>query len=253
MLETHHLMFTVPDNQLLENFVEPHNGPAAVEEQFPGPAYSETLTEETVMVKQEPNGEAYHSQSQMGADAGTDQSNLWTSAVEKSSDTSDPTVCVLLQDVKYHLSPAAAAASEQQGYTSPAKDLVFIDNKEKEDQYSVIGIQAPSSDAPAPYDQLITHEVDVNDYSATDERTHNGGVCEFNMAASGSHENNCGENSTGQNSYICSSCGQSFDSFSMFQEHQCEKIPEQAFSCEVCGKTFNQMSILKLHIRLHVK
>jgi len=112
MLETHHLMFTVPDNQLLENFVEPHNGPAAVEEQFPGPAYSETLTEETVMVKQEPNGEAYHSQSQMGADAGTDQSNLWTSAVEKSSDTSDPTVCVLLQDVKYHLSPAAAAASE---------------------------------------------------------------------------------------------------------------------------------------------
>ncbi|KAM4551457.1 uncharacterized protein PAE49_015253 [Odontesthes bonariensis] len=251
MLKTHHLMFTMPDNQLLENSVESHNGPAAAGEQFPGPAYGEVPKDETVMVKLEPNREGYHSQGQTGADAGTDQSKLWTSAAEKSSDTSDPTACV--QDVKYGLSPAAAAASEQRGYTSPANDLFFIDNKEKEDQYSVIGIQPTSSDAPAPYDQLITHGVDVNDYSATDERTHNGGACEFNMAASGSHENNCSEDSTGQSSYICSSCGQSFDSFSMFQEHQCETIPEQAFSCEVCGKTFTQMSVLKLHIRLHVK
>uniref|UniRef100_A0A669E8N7 C2H2-type domain-containing protein n=1 Tax=Oreochromis niloticus TaxID=8128 RepID=A0A669E8N7_ORENI len=182
------------------------------------------------------------------------QSQLWTSGMEKSSDAPEQTVCVLLQDVKYHLSPAAGGASEQQGYTSPIKDLPFLDNKENEemmlgDQYSVIGMQPSSSDitlTPEPHDQHIIHKVAVSDYNTASDRTPEGGVFGFNMNSSTDHEGNCGEDSATQNCFICSNCGQSFDSFDIFQRHQCEKITEQPFSCEICGKSFNQMSILKL-------
>lgn len=264
VLDPHHLMFTLPDNHLLQNLAEPKNGLPPFEEPLPGPTYSGTAREETVMVKLEPNGEDFQGLSQVGADNGTgapDQSQLWTSGIEKSSDAPEQTVCVLLQDVKYHLSPAAGAASEQQGYTSPIKDLPFLDNKENEemmpnDQYSVIGIQPSSADiilTPDPHDQHITHKVPVSDYDTASDQTPEGGVFGFNMNTSADHGGDCGEDAGGQNCFICSSCGQSFDSFSIFQRHQCEKITEQPFSCEICGKIFHQMSILKLHLKLHVE
>ena len=250
MLEAHHLLFTVPDNQLLEKFAEP---PAAVQEPLPGPAYGDTLQGEKVTVKMEPKGEDCQSLSQMGADNSSEvpeNLHLWTSTMEKSGDAPDQTVCILLQDVKY-LSPTA---NEQQGYLSSVKDLAFINNKEKEammhsDQYSFMGVQPRNSEqavVPEP------HEVAVSDYSAVSGGTHQGSVLEFSVTPSDSQEDSYGRDVTRQNGYICSSCGQSFDSFNMFQEHQCEKIPEQGFSCEICGKTFNQMSILKLHLKLHV-
>lgn len=257
------MMFTLPDNQLLQNLAESKNGLPPFEEPLPAPTYGGTAREETVMVKLEPNGEDFQAVGQGGTDNGTaapDQSQLWTSGMEKSSDAPEQTVCVLLQDVKYHLSPAAGGASEQQGYTSPIKDLPFLDNKENEemmlgDQYSVIGMQPSSSDitlTPEPHDQHIIHKVAVSDYNTASDRTPEGGVFGFNMNSSTDHEGNCGEDSATQNCFICSNCGQSFDSFDIFQRHQCEKITEQPFSCEICGKSFNQMSILKLHLKLHV-
>lgn len=264
MLDPHHLMFTLPDNQLLQNLAEPKNGLPPFEEPLAGPTYSEASREETVMVKLEPNGEDFQGLAQVGGDDGAgaaDQSQLWTSGMEKSSDAPEQTVCVLLQDVKYHLGPAAAAASEQQGYTSQLKDLPLLDNKENEemmpnDQYSVIGIQPSSSDViltPEPHDQHVAHKVPASDYNPASDRTPEGGAFGFNTTASAGHEGDGDEDSSGQNCFICSSCGQSFDSFSMFQRHQCEKITEQPFSCEICGKIFNQMSILKLHLKLHVE
>ncbi|XP_041849094.1 zinc finger protein 268-like isoform X1 [Melanotaenia boesemani] len=232
MLEAHHLMLSMPDNQLMESFAEPNNRPAVTEEHVPCPAYGETLREEAVLVKLEPSGNGFPTLSQIKTDNGTealDQSQLWPSGMEKRIGSHDQTVCVLLQDVKY-----------QQ------------DNKAKGD-YSATEMQPTSSDAPESHDQLITHEMAVDDYSTLSDRTHNGGMFELNMAASGTHEDICGDIAAGQSGYICSNCGQSFDNFSMFQEHQCEKTPQQAFSCEICGKTFNQMSILKLHIKLHVR
>ncbi|XP_070774823.1 zinc finger protein 107-like [Enoplosus armatus] len=123
VLEAHHLMFTMPDNQPLKNLAEPKTGLAALEEQLPGSSYGEAVGEQTVM---------------------------------------------------YHLSPGAGAASEQQGYTSPIKDLPFLDHKEKEemmhnDQYSMMGMQSRSSDvtlAPELQDQHVTQEVAVNEYTA---------------------------------------------------------------------------------------
>ncbi|XP_040910525.1 sal-like protein 3 isoform X2 [Toxotes jaculatrix] len=260
VLEAHHLMFTAPDNQPLENLAEPKTGPAAFEEQVRG---SEAGGEQKVVVKVEPSGEDFQTLSQAGTDNSTgapDLSQLWTSGIEKSSDATEQTVCVLLHDVKYHISPAAGAANEQQGYTSPIKDLPCLDNKEKEetmhhDQYSVMGMQSSSDRTLTSElrDQHITQEVDVNNYCAVSDRTQEGIAFEFNTTASISHEDNCGRDTARQNCFICSSCGQSFESFSLFQQHQCKSICEQSFSCEICGEIFNEMSILKLHLKLHVE
>lgn len=263
MLEAHHLMFTVPDNQPLENLAEPRTGSAAFKEQLPGSMYSEAVGEQTVMVKVEPNREDFQTVSQAGTGSGSgapDQSQLWTSGTEKGSEVSDQTVCVLLHDVKYP-SPTAAAANKQQGYTPPIKDLPFLDDKEKEemmhsDQYSVVGMQSRNCGmtlVPELQDQHVTQEVAVKDYSPVRDKTQGGVVFEFSMIASGNHEDSCGGDATGQNCFICSSCGQSFDSFSLFQMHQCKNITEPSFTCEICGKVFNQMSILKLHLKLHVE
>ncbi|XP_032362864.1 zinc finger protein 629 [Etheostoma spectabile] len=253
--EAHHLMFTMPDSQPLKNLAEAKTGLAASEEQFLGTAYGEAAAEQTVMVKLEPNGEDFQTQLTDNGTGAPGHRQQWTSVIEKSSGP-DQTVCVLLHDAKYHLSPAAGAANGQQGFTSPIRDLPFLDDKEKEEtvhnnQYSMMGMQSRSSDmtlAPELQDHHTAPDAAVNEYTALSDRTREGGVFEFNMSASGNQADNCDR----QNCFICSSCGQSFDSFNLFQRHQCKSITEQSFSCEICGKIFNQMSILKLHLKLHV-
>uniref|UniRef100_A0A1A8ICS9 Zinc finger protein 35 n=1 Tax=Nothobranchius kuhntae TaxID=321403 RepID=A0A1A8ICS9_NOTKU len=253
-LEPHHLMFTVPENKLLENFMDASSGPTAAGEQLPGPAYSDSFREETIMVKLEPRGENYFSLSQIGADdnmAEASRSQLWTSALEKNIETSDQTV-LFLQDEKYHLRSPSGGVGKPEGYDSPAKDLTFVNNKEK-DQFAAMAPQPGSSDLTDARELHDGHEVSVSVYSSVRDGIHQDDVFEFNMAASGSYEDSCRADATGQSSYICSNCGQSFDSFSKFQEHHCEQTSEQALGCKICGKTFNQMSILKLHLKLHVK
>lgn len=246
MLEAHHLMFSVSDNQLMESYMETSNGPTAADEPFPAPAYAHSIKEEPLVVKLEPSDENFLSVSQVGTDnraAAADKSLLWTSAVEESIDSPDQPVCVLLQDVKYHLSSPAGGASEQQGCTS--KDLAFIDNKAQEDQFSAVGLQQRTSN--------VSHDLAGRDFCLeSGDGVNQDGVYEFTLRASDSFEESCSTDPARQN-YICSSCGQSFDSFHIFQEHQCEKLPEQPLSCEMCGKTFNQLSILKLHLKLHAK
>uniref|UniRef100_UPI003AAD53E4 uncharacterized protein n=1 Tax=Centroberyx gerrardi TaxID=166262 RepID=UPI003AAD53E4 len=272
MLEAHHLMFKMPDNQPSENLAEPKTGPATLEEQLPGSGYSERVGEQALIVKVEPDGGDFQTLGQLGNEDGTeapDQSQLWTSGIEKSSDTPSPvpgcsnvtpqTASVVSHDIKYRLSPAGGAASEQRGYASPSKDLPFLDDKEKlemmqNNPYAIMGMQSRSSDmliAPEMHDHPTAEEVAVNEYSAATNRTQE--VFEFDMTGSGNLEDNCSVDATKQNCFICSTCGQSFDSFSHFQRHQCKNIGEQSFSCEICGKIFNQMSILKLHLKLHTQ
>lgn len=219
-------MFTVPDNQPLEKMTESKTGLASFREQLPGSVYGEAVSVETVMVKVEPNAQDIQIVSQTGTDSGSgasDQSRLWTSGTEKSSDATDQTVCVLKHDVK-HLSP------EQPGYTSPINNLPFLDAKEKEemmhgDHYSLMGMQSRSSDltlAPELQDGHVIQVVAVNDYSPVIDSTQEVGVFEFNMTASGNHEGSRGGDATRRKCFICSNCGQRFDSFSLFQRHQCK-------------------------------
>lgn len=259
MLEAHHLMFTMPDNQHLKNLADPKTGLTALEEHLPGSMHSE----QTVMIKLEPHVEDFRTLGQPGTDNGTGapESQLWASGIEKSADATEPNICVLVPDIGYPLSPAPDVTNEQQGQTSPIKDLPFLDHKGNEDmmtsdQYSVMGIHSTSSDmtlAPELQDQHLIQEVAVNEYTAVSDRTLERGVFEFDLTASGTRENNCGQDANGQNCFICSSCGKSFDSFSLFQRHHCGNIPERPFGCKICGKMFNQMSILKLHLKLHVE
>ncbi|KAI9544308.1 hypothetical protein NQZ68_001180 [Dissostichus eleginoides] len=244
MLEPHHLMLTMPDNQPLKNLAEPRTGPAEPEEQEPIITYREAAGEQTVTVKLEPNGEDYHPLSQAGghnSTGATEQSQLWTSGMEQSSD-GEQTVCVLLRD-KYHLSP------EQQEYTPEISDLPFLGAKEKgemmhNDQYSMMHSRNTNMTlVPELQNQQVDQEA-VSEYTAVRDRTQEGGVFEFNISDG---------DATRQNCFICSSCGQSFDSFSLFQRHPCQSVTEQSFSCNICGKVFNQMSILKLHLKLHVE
>nr|XP_029136614.1 zinc finger protein 320-like [Labrus bergylta] len=254
MLEPHPLMFTMPDNHLLKD-------PAASEEHVPGSTFTEAAGEQAVMVKLERSREDFQALNQAGDDNGTgahDQIQLWTSErTERRSDADDQNVCLLVPDVKYHISPVTGATGEQ-GYTSPDQDLPFLDHKEKEDmmhsdQYSIMGGSSDHTLAPELQDQHIIQAVTVNEYTAVSDGTQEGGVFEFSMIASGNDEDNCGGDATRQNCFICSACGQSFDSFNFYQRHQCQTISEQSFSCHICGKYFNQMSVLKLHLKLHVQ
>lgn len=254
MPEAHHLMFTGPNTHPPESLAEVKTGPAVLEEQLPGSSY----TEQTVLIKLEPKAEEFLTESQAGTDNGmaaTDQSQLW---MEKSGEDTKHNVCVLIPDVRYPLSPAAEAPNEQHGYTSAIKDMPFLDQKDSKeamigDQYSTMGIHSTSSDMTlVPELQPIIQEVPVSDYAALSDGTHEGGVFEFNLTASGDHQDSCGQDPPSQNCFICSSCGQSFDTFNLFQCHECKNITELPFTCEICGKSFNQMSVLKLHLKLHV-
>lgn len=243
MLEAHHLVFTGSDNQLLESFAEPSNGPAAAEEQFLGPVFPEGLRED-LTVKLEPIAEDFLSVSQIRMNNCTEKSQMWTSAADESTEPPDPTICVLLQDVKYRLGSPAGRADEPQEYTSQIKDLTCPDKE----TYSVMDMEPRSSDVANALKLTDAQEVVVGDFCSVSDRIHQDEAYDFNTAASGSFQD-----PSRQSSYICSNCGQSFDSFGTFQEHRCEKPPQPALGCEICGKTFNQMSILKLHLKLHVK
>lgn len=58
------------------------------------------------------------------------------------------------------------------------------------------------------------------------DRTMNGNVFEFNMTNSNSSEDDCTVIENKDSSYICSACGQNFDNFSLFQEHECSSLSE---------------------------
>ncbi|XP_041659454.1 sal-like protein 3 [Cheilinus undulatus] len=262
MLESHHVMFSMSDNLLPKDQPESKHRPTAAEGQVPGSAYTDATGEQAVMVKLESSGKGLQTVGRPGNNNGiraNDQSQLWSSGMETRSDTSDPDACILLPDVKYHISPGAA--NEQEGYTSPIKDLPFIDNKDKDDimhsdPYTIMGIQSRNSDltlAPELPNHHIIQAVTIDDYTSLGEGNPEGRVFEFEMITSGGNEDSCGGDGTRQNCFICSTCGQSFDSFELYQRHQCQTISEQTFSCHICGKNFNQMSILKLHLKLHAE
>lgn len=216
-------MLSMPDQPPMENQAEPQAGlAAAFKDQLPAAG------EQTVMVKVED----FQTLSQAGTDNGAgaaEQSQLWTSGLEKRGDATEQTVCVLLHDVKYDLSPAAAA-NQQQGFSPPVKDLPYLDGQEKEemmhsDQFSVMGMQTLSAELP---DHDIIQEVTVSDYSTVGgDQTQGRAAFEFNMTTVGEHEG-CGSDNTTtrKNCFICSSCGQSFVNFNLFQRHQCKSVAE---------------------------
>lgn len=144
----------------------------------------------------------------------------------KNDQAAEQSVCVFINN--YRPSPAAGAADDWSDYTSTIRDLPFLDDKAvkvemlQSDRFPQAGLHCRNSDVrPAPelQDQHLIQEVTMEETSAASRRLQDGGgLFEFNMAAPGKREDNC---------FICSACGQSFDSFSLFQRHECKNICEQ--------------------------
>ncbi|XP_034039639.1 uncharacterized protein LOC117522350 [Thalassophryne amazonica] len=209
--ESHQLMFSMPNNHPLENLCESKSGLAALQEGLPGSAYSEAAGEQVLMLKVEQN-EDFQTLGQAENDVGSDtaaQNRLW---IEKSSGT------IVLHDIEYQLSPTAPA--EHRKDASPNKRLPYVNDKEAMEMihsgHYPLGMPPTSSDKQ---DQLIIEEVVVSEYSAVTDSSQE--VFEFKITNSGGCEDDGSADAARQNCVICSSCGQSFNSFCVFQSHQC--------------------------------
>lgn len=226
VIEANHLMLPASE----DNLTERKPGAAVLEEHLPGSAHSE----QRLMIKLEPNMEDYQALGQLGTSNGpitSEQSQLWTIGVETSADTTEHNVCALVPDVRCPSSRTCEAADKQQGSTSPRKILPFVENKPSGDLMTtdplVMGMQSATSELTLPlevHDPTMKHEVAAHEITITDDRPHKGSVFETNLIASGDHEGSGEQDFSGHNCFICSSCGQSFDSFSLFQMHQCNNL-----------------------------
>ncbi|XP_061652526.1 zinc finger protein 814-like isoform X2 [Phyllopteryx taeniolatus] len=93
------------------------------------------------------------------------------------------------------------------------------------------------------------------DYSANGELPYLDMLDPFSQVGMAAHEDGTildfglpSSDST-QNCYICSACGQSFDSYHLFERHQCKS--ETLFKCDVCGQGFDHTDKLQLHMKAH--
>nr|XP_057928686.1 zinc finger protein 3 homolog [Doryrhamphus excisus] len=112
------------------------------------------------------------------------------------------------------LGSVAGTASEWRS----VKELPFLDGKVKMDMlpmdpFSQIGMQAQRSDLILGPDCDFDHETNSG---------RNGTSLEFSLPSFGDQEENGSDAASAQNCYICSACGQSFDSFTLFERHQCK-------------------------------
>lgn len=268
MLDTHQLIFTVPDNQPVKDSAEPKMG-VVLEEQPPQrPAYTQPCGEQPVVVKQEQGVGDFHSLAQMELYNGLSappRGQPWTSDMERSDAAADQNVFVLIPEVRYPISAAEAAGGSdgQQGINSPLADLLpFSEHRDEGDemsgeQYSALRVPAGSSGLAENHH--ARHEAASNDLPAGGSGTANGNAFEFGVVVMDRHQDQRLDlqqdtaEANGHNCYICSSCGQSCDTFASFQRHQCTSIAPLPYGCHMCGKAFGQVSDLKLHLQQHVQ
>lgn len=225
VIEANHPMLAVSE----DNLNKLKAGAAVLEEHVPGSAHSE----QTLMIKLEPNMEDYQTLSQLGTNNGpltSKQHQLWTTGVETSADATEQNVCALVPNISCPSSCPYEEADKQQECISPGKNLLFVDHKPsgelRTSDQLVMGIQSTSelTLAPLVQDQTRKQEIVVQEFPITNDRPHKGGVFEVNPIVSGDLEESSEQDFSAHNCFICSSCGKSFDSFSVFQMHQCNNL-----------------------------
>lgn len=204
-----------------DNLAKLKPGVAVLEEHVPGSAHSE----QTLAIKLEPHMEDYQTLSQLGTNdspATSEHSQLWTIGAETSGDATEQNIRALAPGDACPNSRTCEGAEKQQGCASRGKNLLFAEHKPSEELMTS--------------DQLVTHsisdqvqghamkqEVAVHTFAITNDSPHKGDVFEVNLMASGDHEGSSEQQDfSGHNCFICSSCGQSFNSFGLFQMHQCK-------------------------------
>lgn len=205
-----------------DNPTKPKAGVAVLEEHASGSAHSE----QTLMIKLEPKTEDYQTLSRLGNDNGPatpEQRQPWTVGVEASADTTEQNVCALVPDVRYPSSCPYEAANKQDECTSPGKNLPFVVHKPNGELITSEQLSMGTL-APLMHDQTRKEEIVIHEFTIKNNRPHKGGIFEVNPIASADLEESSEQDFSGYNCIICSSCGKSFDSFSVFQVHQCNNL-----------------------------
>ncbi|XP_061775528.1 zinc finger protein 180-like isoform X1 [Nerophis ophidion] len=121
---------------------------------------------------------------------------------------------LILNHANYPLSASAGAANEWQNM----KELPFLDGKVKMDilsldPFSQMGIPPQCSNLILGPDRHFDHDTSSGRI---------GTLSEFNLPSAVGQEDSGVGAASAQNCYICSACGQSFDSFILFERHQCK-------------------------------
>lgn len=182
------------------------------------------------MIKLEPHIEDYLTLSPLGTNNGLAKSEhrqLWINGLETRADATEQNICSLLPDDVCPNSRICEAVEKQQGCTSPRKSLPFVEHKPIEQLMTsdqlVMGMQSTSdlTLAPEMQDHTMKQEVAVHDFTIANDK---GDVFEVNLIPSGDNEGRSEQHFSGNNYFICSSCRKSFDSFSLFQMHQCNNL-----------------------------
>lgn len=210
-----------------DNLTKPKAAVAVLEEHVSGSAHSE----QTFMIKLEPETEDYQTPSHLGTNNGpaTSERQLWTVGVETRADATEQNVCALVPNASCPSTRFYEAADKQEECTSPGKSLPFVDHKPNGElmtnEQLVMGIQSTSelTLAPLMHNQTRKQETVVHEFAIKNNRPHKGGIFEVNSIASGDLESS-EQDFPGYNCFICSSCGKSFDSFNVFQMHQCNNL-----------------------------
>lgn len=198
---------TLPGSEEQLTTLQP--GVAGLEEPVPGPA----LGEQTLMIKVEPRMEDYKAPSPFGTSDGaatSKLSGLWAVGGEAGADASEH---------------KRQAADKHQGGTSPRRNLPFAENKPSgelvpSDQL-LMGMPSELTLAPEVQDHAVKQEVAVHEFAISNQRPDE---YEMNVMESGDQEGGGEQDFSGHNCFICSSCGQSFESFSLFQMHPCNSL-----------------------------
>lgn len=219
-IETNHLMLPVSEDNL--NSLK--TGVGVLKEHVPG----STQSEQTLRIKLEPHKEDYQTLSPLGTNNGPTKSQhhqLWTIGLETHADI-EKNICALLPDDMGPNSRTCEAVENQQECTSPRMSLPFVEHKPIEvitSDQRVVGIQSTSdlTLAPEVQDHTMKQEEAVHDFTITNDK---GEVFEVNLIPSSDHEDRSEQHFSGNNCFICSSCRKSFESFSLFQMHQCNNL-----------------------------
>ncbi|XP_056913658.1 zinc finger protein 658-like isoform X2 [Takifugu flavidus] len=221
-IEANHLMLPVSEDNL--NSLK--TGVGVLKEHVPG----STQSEQTLRIKLEPHMEDYQTLSPLGTNncpAKSEHHQLWTIGLDTHADITEQNICALLPDDVRPKSRTCEAVEKQQECTSPRKSLPFVEHKPSEElitsDHLVMGMQSTSdlTLAPEVQDHTMKQEVAVHDFTITNDK---GDVFEVNLIPSGDHEDRSEQHFSGNNCFICSSCGKSFESFSLFQMHQCNNL-----------------------------
>ncbi|KAM8838549.1 uncharacterized protein ACB058_015239 [Synchiropus picturatus] len=200
-------MFGMLGDRPVENHGESKT--ALLDGPFISSSYSEASSDHIVMVKLDGDGGEYSTPTRT-QDGAAPPEHAFLLNAKKADGPADRSVRVFLNDMNFQLVPSSASG-DWRDYSAQIRDLPFLNDKMKMEMLHGELMAVPSGGSE-PGDPHVPHELDSRHQD----------VFDFNVSGAGSYEDNSGGESSRQNCFICSTCGQSFDTFDLFERHSCK-------------------------------